>query len=114
MQQMQTENPLTHNPLVDRTKASDAVSMPEKKWWQFWRSNLKSEKVVDSQEVIFLREETRQVLESTATYHYYKASSKAASLDFLNKQRVSLPMFILAVESPEGRWIKDVDGISEM
>jgi len=46
IQQMQSENPLTHNPIVDRSKASGNVaaanaagaqSKPDRKWWQFWQ-----------------------------------------------------------------------------
>ena len=46
IQQMQSENPLTHNPIVGRAQASE-VRAPatafagsgasERKWWQFWR-----------------------------------------------------------------------------
>lgn len=47
IQQMQSENPLTHNPVVDRNKATAAGTSPsstsppskasDKKWWQVWR-----------------------------------------------------------------------------
>ncbi len=46
IQQMQSENPLTHNPIVDRSKASANVpaasvaaagSRPDRKWWQIWK-----------------------------------------------------------------------------
>ena len=45
-----------------------------------------------------------------ATYKYYKAPNKAAALRFLYNQTISKKIFIIAVETPEGRWIKDIDG----
>lgn len=46
IQQMRSENPLTHNPVVDRSKASSAVGgaaapspagTTDRKWWQIWK-----------------------------------------------------------------------------
>ncbi|KPA13116.1 hypothetical protein MHK_006675 [Candidatus Magnetomorum sp. HK-1] len=48
IQQMQAENPLTHNPIVDRNKGaepsgekitatSSTLSTKSKSWWQFWK-----------------------------------------------------------------------------
>jgi len=71
----------------------------------------KNEKLVEGGEVTFLREETRLIEGASATYRYYKAPSKAAALDFLNKQNIIEQMFYVAVEAPDGRWVKDWMGI---
>jgi len=64
--------------------------------------------------VTFLREEKRpamQGISTLATYRYYKAASTEAALEFLNKQEVTQKLFYVAVETPDGRWVKDCTGL---
>src|ERR1035438_2043047 len=68
-------------------------------------------KLVEGGDVTFLREEKGRKFGFPATYRYYKAPSKKAAQDFLSKQKISENLFFVAVESPDGRWVKDNTGI---
>jgi hypothetical protein len=45
------------------------------------------------------------------TYEIYKAPSKLVALDFLKGKTVTKALYFLIVETPEGNWGKDIDGI---
>jgi hypothetical protein len=71
-------------------------------------------KSVTTGEVTFLREEKRRATKEffdLATYRYYKAASTGEALEFLNKQKITEKLFYVAVETPDGRWIKDCTGL---
>jgi CHAT domain-containing protein len=71
------------------------------------------EKVVDTNEVTFTREEKRIEAGFPATYRYYKGASKAVALAFLDKQDITAQSFFVAVETPEGMFCKDRIGLFE-
>jgi hypothetical protein len=45
------------------------------------------------------------------TYEIYKAPSKTVALDFLKGKSVTKSFYYLIVETPEGNWGRDIDGI---
>ncbi|MFG0333152.1 MAG: hypothetical protein ACF8TS_07310 [Maioricimonas sp. JB049] len=47
------------------------------------------------------------------TYHIYRAPDARTAKEFLLKNPVSQPMFYIVVETPEGSWGRDKDGIYE-
>ncbi|QDU39331.1 hypothetical protein Mal4_36720 [Maioricimonas rarisocia] len=51
------------------------------------------------------------VLGMPCTYHVYCAPDARTAKEFLLKTPVSRPMFYLVVETPEGNWGRDKDGI---
>jgi hypothetical protein len=69
------------------------------------------------QKVTFVREEKKKINDAfapglvTGTYRFYKAGSKDQALEFLNKQDVSQKFLYLSVDTPDGRWCKDCDGV---
>ena len=45
------------------------------------------------------------------TYEVYKAPSQSVALEFLKKKSVNKPLYYVIIETPEGNWGKDKDGI---
>ena len=45
------------------------------------------------------------------TYEIYKAQSKSSALEFLKQKPVNKPLYYIIVETPEGNWGKDIEGI---
>lgn len=45
------------------------------------------------------------------TYEVYKAPSKASALEFLKTKTVTRGLYYVVIETPEGNWGKDKDGI---
>lgn len=45
------------------------------------------------------------------TYEIYKANSKSVALEFLKNKTVAKSLYYIIVETPEGNWGKDIDGI---
>jgi hypothetical protein len=61
--------------------------------------------------VEFLREERPQRYGTTMTYRIHKAPSKAAAMAFLEKNPVTQKLYYLVVETPEGTFSRDLQGI---
>jgi uncharacterized membrane protein YhaH (DUF805 family) len=61
----------------------------------------------DATKVKFVREDR----DNTTVWRVYGASCKADALAFLSEQTVSRPLFYLVVETPDGNFGKDKDGI---
>ena len=53
----------------------------------------------------------RKDVKGPNTYEIYKAPSKAAGLEFLKMKTVTKSLYYVIVETPEGNWGKDKDGI---
>lgn len=49
--------------------------------------------------------------EGSNTYETHKAPSKSAALAFLKNKSVTKSLYYVIVETPEGNWGKDIDGI---
>lgn len=45
------------------------------------------------------------------TYEYYRATSAEEAKYFLEQTKVTLPLYYMMVETPEGKWGRDKDGI---
>lgn len=69
------------------------------------------QKVVDTGGVTFDREEKRIEAGFPATYRYYKAATGAAAMAFLEKQKITAVSFFVAVDTPEGVFCKDCEGL---
>jgi hypothetical protein len=61
----------------------------------------------DATKVKFVREDR----DNTAVWRVYSASDKADALAFLSQQTVTRPLFYVVVETPDGNFGKDKDGI---
>jgi len=65
----------------------------------------------DVSEVRFDREERHQQMGKTMTYRIHKAPDAASAKAFLQRQAVTTPHHYLVVETPEGTYGRDLDGI---
>jgi hypothetical protein len=59
----------------------------------------------------FVREERGSMAGRSMTKKIYRVPNKASALAFLQGQTVSKPCTYIAVDTPEGRFGKDMDGI---
>jgi hypothetical protein len=71
------------------------------------------DKVVESNEVVFIREEKGTHMGFPTIRRWHKSPSKAAAMAFLNKQNITQQLFQLIVETPEGTFSKDRMGVIE-
>jgi hypothetical protein len=53
----------------------------------------------------------RKDVKGSNTYEIYKAPSKSVALEYLKTKPVTKPLYYVIVETPEGNWGKDIDGI---
>jgi predicted Zn-ribbon and HTH transcriptional regulator len=53
----------------------------------------------------------RKDVKGPNTYEIYKAPSKSVALEFLKMKPVTKSLYYVIVETPEGNWGKDIDGI---
>jgi hypothetical protein len=51
------------------------------------------------------------IVNGANTYEVYKAPSKAVALEYLKTKSVTKPLYYVIVETPEGNWGKDINGI---
>jgi hypothetical protein len=72
---------------------------------------LDAESSANASAAIFVRLEQGNIGGRSITKKIYSAPSKASALAFLQKQTVSTPFFYIEVETPEGRFGRDLDGI---
>lgn len=77
-----------------------------------------SKKIQKPSEVVFVREYTEKKIvygeqnnEVTLTYRIYKAADAASAKEFLKENPVNRPTYYVIVETPEGNWGRDIDGI---
>ena len=77
-----------------------------------------SKKIQKPSELVFVREYTEKKIvygeqnnEVTLTYRIYKASNTASAKAFLKENPVNRSMYYVIVETPEGNWGRDIDGI---
>ena len=64
-------------------------------------------------DVVISRVERRHQGVNNYVYEMYSANSKEKAMNFLNRIPTSEipPQFYIVVETPEGEWGKDIDGI---
>jgi hypothetical protein len=70
-------------------------------------SNSKKDTKVPISKPKYVRTDTNGV----NTYEVYKAASKESALEFLKEKTVKKQLYYVIVETPEGNWGKDIDGI---
>ncbi|PKM78856.1 MAG: hypothetical protein CVU88_08810, partial [Firmicutes bacterium HGW-Firmicutes-13] len=68
-------------------------------------------KKVEPDKVTFVREYTQQVLENDAIYRIYKGPDAASAKAFLQQNPVTRKLYYIVVETPEGNYCRDIDGI---
>ena len=61
----------------------------------------------NARNAVFVREDRN----SMGTYLTYRAPSKADAMAFLSTQRITLPSYYVVVETPDGNYGKDIQGI---
>lgn len=61
--------------------------------------------------VEFIREDRREMMGHTMRYRIHRASDPSAAKAFLHRQTVDRGLLCLVVETPEGTWCRDRDGI---
>ncbi len=64
-------------------------------------------------EVEFLKEERQEKMGQTMTYRIYKAANAASAKEFLKKNPVDKMLYYIVVETPEGNFGRDIQGIYE-
>lgn len=66
----------------------------------------------DASKVLFVREYKRPgPLGSYFTYRVYKAPNKASAMAFLEKNPVTRQLYYIVVETPEGNFCRDIQGL---
>jgi hypothetical protein len=66
---------------------------------------------VAERQIVFDHEENRIAAGFPATYRYYKGPSEASAMAFLERQSVTARSFFIVVQTPEGVFCKDCDGL---
>jgi hypothetical protein len=82
----------------------------EKKPEKSQRANVTSKKG-DLKKVKYVREDKQQTMGQTCTYRIHKAPDAESAKAFLEVNPVSKPLYYLVVETPEGNYCRDKDGI---
>ncbi len=62
-------------------------------------------------EVEFVREDRREMMGHTMRYRIHRGPDETAAKGFLRQQTVSEGLLYLVVETPDGTWCRDRDGI---
>jgi hypothetical protein len=62
-------------------------------------------------QVRYLRTETGQYLRTTATYRIHEGPNQVAALAFLQANLVTQQFLYLVIQTPDGTWARDVNGI---
>jgi hypothetical protein len=70
-----------------------------------------STKGSDANRVKFVREDRKNCPVGTCVYRIHKAPDAASAKAFLENNPVSKPLYYLVVETPEGNYCRDSDGI---
>lgn len=65
----------------------------------------------DAKRVKFVREDLRQQMGQTMVYRIHKGPDAASAKAFLEQNPVTKPLYYLVVETPEGNYCRDKDGI---
>lgn len=71
----------------------------------------KKQEAPDLAAIAFLREERQPGRGGIATYRIYKAPDASTAKAFLAQNVVTKPMFYIMVETPDGNYGRDIDGI---
>lgn len=61
--------------------------------------------------VVFVREEHQQMIGSTLTYRIHKGPGATSAKAFLEQNPVNKKFFYIVVETPEGNYCRDIQGI---
>jgi len=65
----------------------------------------------DASKVVFVREDRKQTRGLIMTYRIYKAPDKASAMAYLENNPVTKNYYYLIVETPEGNFCRDIQGI---
>lgn len=65
----------------------------------------------DSSKVKFVREDRQVRMGHTMIYRIHKAPNAASAMAFLQQNPVSRQLYYIVVETPEGNYCRDIDGI---
>jgi len=68
-------------------------------------------KVPQPSKVVFVREDRQNKMGATFVYRIYKAPDAASAKAFLEQNPVTKQLFYIVVETPEGNYSRDIQGI---
>ena len=61
--------------------------------------------------VEFIREDSRELMGHTMTYRIHRGPDESSAKAYLHAQTVDRGLLYLVVETPDGTWCRDRDGI---
>lgn len=61
--------------------------------------------------VVFVREDHQYKMGATFTYRIYKAPNAASAMAYLEQNPVTKQLFYIIIETPEGNYCRDIQGI---
>ena len=117
------ECPICHSKLIALTKNSVELllrkSAQEKESVSFTgKDNMETRQAIsgsknkqEPNEAIFVKEYSEEKMEKEFTYRIYTAQNKASAKALLEENRVNKPFHYIIVETPEGNWGRDINGI---
>lgn len=68
-------------------------------------------KAAHPEKVVFVREDRQQKMGATFIYRIYKAPDAESAKAYLEKNPVTQPLYYIVIETPEGNYCRDVQGI---
>ncbi len=68
-------------------------------------------KAAQPENIVFLREEPKHGMGGTAIYRIHKGTDKESALAFLKQNPVTQQLLYLVVETPDGNYCRDIQGI---
>ena len=71
----------------------------------------KKRTVSKTDKVTFVRDDRQQQMGSILIYHIYKGPDATTALDFLKQNPLTKKLHYIVVETPEGNYCRDIDGI---
>lgn len=71
----------------------------------------KADRSGEPKKVSFVREDRKDCPAGTCVYRIHKAPDAASAKAFLEENAVSKPLYYIVVETPEGNYCRDCDGI---
>ena len=71
----------------------------------------KPEKAARPGKVVFVREDRQSKMGKTLIYRIHKGPDAASAKEFLQQNPVTQPLYYIIIETPEGNYCRDIDGI---
>lgn len=69
------------------------------------------DKAPEPEKVVYVREDRQMKMDKTLIYRIYNAPDAVSAKAFLDKNPVTQPLFYIIVETPEGNYCRDIQGM---